>query len=48
MTRKERQEVLHAGLRDVVLPGLRHIGVDPSPGEAWVKKAFGAERPDLS
>lgn len=38
MTRKERQDVIGAGLRDVVIPGFRHIGVDPSKAEAWMKE----------
>lgn len=42
MERRERQAVIHAGLREVVLPGFRHIGIDPSRGEAWMNEAFGA------
>lgn len=40
MTREERQAVIHAGLREVILPGFRHIGVDTSKAEVWTEEAF--------
>lgn len=41
LTRKERQEVIHAGLVDVVLPGFERVGVDPAAGIDWTRSAFG-------
>jgi hypothetical protein len=40
LSRHERQLVIRDGLRDVVFPGFRHIGVDPSKGDAWLEDAF--------
>lgn len=41
LPRKDRQSLIHAGLEEVVFPGFRHIGVDPTHGEAWMRDAFG-------
>jgi len=40
LTRKERQDVIHSGLVDVVLPGFKQVGVDPTRGFEWTKTAF--------
>lgn len=45
MTREERQQVIRAGLRDVVFPGFRHIGVDPTPGERWMDETYRSALP---
>ncbi|MBX3228677.1 MAG: ferritin-like domain-containing protein [Labilithrix sp.] len=48
MTRKARQEVIHAGLVDVVFPGFEQVGVDPSAGRAWTRATFAAQEPPLA
>lgn len=41
LPRSERQSLIRVGLEEVVFPGFRHIGVDTTHGEAWMKSAFG-------
>ena len=40
LTRRQSQQVVHATLVDVMFPGYRRAGIDPSLAEEWARTAF--------
>lgn len=42
LSRRRSREVVHAILVDVMFPGFRRAGIDPSLAEEWARGAFGA------
>lgn len=42
LRRASRREIFVATMEGVVFPGLRRFGVDPSPGERWLRARLGS------
>jgi hypothetical protein len=43
LSRRRAREITYATLVDVILPGYRRAGIDPSATEEWARTAFKQE-----
>jgi len=43
LSRRQARDIVHATLVDVILPGYRAAGIDPSETEAWARTVFARE-----